>query len=73
MLDSRKPATTTAEKAEEYSDRWAEEINQRARRRGRTRTRSTPTSRRQSPLDRAAGEAGRTLARELIKRIFRRR
>ncbi len=73
MIDAGKPATTTAEKAEEYSDRWAEDINQRARRRGRTRTRSTSTSRRQSPLDRAAGEAGRTLARELVKRIFRRR
>ena len=28
---------------------------------------------RQSPIEKAAGEAGRTLARELIKSIFRRR
>ena len=37
MLDSSRPATTTEEKVEEYSDRWAEEINKRARRRGRAR------------------------------------
>ena len=72
MIDASKPATTTEKKAEEYSDRWADEINRRSRR-GRSRTRSSSTSRRQSPLDRAAGEAGRTLARELIKKIFRRR
>ena len=58
-----KPATTTAEKADEYADRWADDIKK------RTRRRRASTSRRQSPVEKAAGEAGRTLARELIKKI----
>jgi len=70
MIDANKPAATTEEKVEEYSDRWADEINKRSRR-GRGRARSSTS--RQSPLDRAAGEAGRTLARELVKKLFRRR
>jgi uncharacterized protein len=73
MIDASKPAqpaTTTAEKAREYSD-WADDIKARSRR-PRRRT-GTSTSRRQSPVERAAGEAGRTLAREFIKNLFRRR
>ncbi|MCW2841637.1 MAG: hypothetical protein JWR55_3120 [Aeromicrobium sp.] len=37
------------------------------------RSRSTSGSRRMSPLDRAVGEASRTIARELIKNVFKRR
>ena len=72
MIDARKPAgtPTTAEKVEQYSDKWADEIKTRTRRPRSTRT---STSRRQSPMERAAGEAGRTLAREFIKNLFRRR
>jgi hypothetical protein len=71
MIDANPPSATTEEKVEEYSDRWADDIKQRSRR-GRGRARSSSTTR-QSPLDRAAGEAGRTLARELVKKLFRRR
>ena len=73
MIDASKPAepaTTTAEKAKEYSD-WADDIKTRSRR--PRRPTGTSTSRRQSPMERAAGEAGRTLAREFIKNLFRRR
>ena len=72
MIDAGKPAgaPTTAEKVEQYSDKWADEIKARTRRPRSTRT---STSRRQSPVERAAGEAGRTLAREFIKNFFRRR
>jgi hypothetical protein len=66
QLAGAKPAATTAEKAEEYAD-WATKIKQRSRRP------RAPASRRQSPMERAAGEAGRTLAREFIKNLFRRR
>ena len=72
MIDASEPAapaTTTAEKAKKYSD-WADDIEARSR---RPRSTGTSRSRRQSPVERAAGEAGRTLARELIKNLFRRR
>ena len=39
----------------------------------KTSTRSTSRSRRMSPIDRAVGEASRTLARELVKNLFKRR
>ena len=54
------------------ADRWDQEIK-RDHPAGGTRTRSTTTYRRQSPMEKAAGEAARTLARELIKCIFKRR
>ena len=56
-------------KAEKQS--WDEEIKETTRR--RTRTESTSRYRRQSPLEKAAGEAARTAAREFIKSIFSRR
>jgi DNA helicase HerA-like ATPase len=50
---------------------WDQEVKRSTR---RTRTRSSSTRyRRQSPLEKAAGEAARTAARELIKSIFSRR
>ena len=39
----------------------------------RTTSRTTSRSRRMSPVDRAVGEASRTLARELIKNLFKKR
>jgi DNA helicase HerA-like ATPase len=39
----------------------------------RSTPRSTRRRQRMSPIDRAAGEAGRTLARELVKNLFKRR
>ena len=64
---------TAATKAAQEADRptWDEEIKETTRR--RTRTESTSRYRRQSPMEKAAGEAARTAARELIKSIFKRR
>ncbi len=39
----------------------------------RSSSRSTSRSRRMSPIDRAVGEASRTIARELVKNLFKRR
>jgi len=71
-LDAREAVVAAEQKRKEEADRWAEEIKEHTRRERTTRTR-TSTSRRQSPVEKAAGEAGRTLAREIIKNIFRRR
>jgi DNA helicase HerA-like ATPase len=61
-----------AQEAAAEKQSWDQEIKRSTR---RTRTTSSPTSRyrRQSPLEKAAGEAARTAARELIKSIFSRR
>jgi uncharacterized protein len=71
-LDGREAAAEAEQREKEKEDRWADEIKGHSRRERSTRAR-TSTSRRQSPVEKAAGEAGRTLARELIKSIFRRR
>ncbi len=71
-LDEREAAVAAEEQRKAEADRWADEIKGHSRRERSTRTRSS-RSRRQSPVEKAAGEAGRTLARELIKSIFRRR
>ena len=71
-LDQLEAAATAEQRKKDEEDRWAEEIKGHSRRQRTTRTR-TSTSRRQSPVEKAAGEAGRTLAREIIKNIFRRR
>ncbi len=73
-LDAREAVVAAEQKKKEEADRWAEEIKDHTRRERTTRTRPrTSTSRRQSPVEKAAGEAGRTLAREIIRNIFRRR
>jgi DNA helicase HerA-like ATPase len=52
----------------------AERLEKRApRSTTRTSSRTRSRSRRMSPVDRAVGEASRTLARELIKNLFKRR
>jgi uncharacterized protein len=71
-LDEREAAAAAEQRKKDEADRWADEIKGHARRERAPRTR-TSTSRRQSPVEKAAGEAGRTLAREIIKNIFRRR
>jgi hypothetical protein len=65
-------AANAAQAAEAGKQSWDQEIKRSTR---RTRSTSTSTSRyrRQSPLEKAAGEAARTAARELIKSIFKRR
>jgi DNA helicase HerA-like ATPase len=71
-LDGLEAAAAAEQRRKEEEDRWADEIKTHSRRGRSTRTR-TSRSRRQSPVEKAAGEAGRTLAREIIKNIFRRR
>jgi hypothetical protein len=63
-------ATKAAQDAAAEKQTWDEEIKRSTR---RTRTSSTSRYQRQSPLEKAAGEAARTAARELIKSIFKRR
>jgi DNA helicase HerA-like ATPase len=74
MIDAKESAAAAQEKAREEAERTADEADRIARQRGTSSRRTTTTrSRRQSPIEKAAGEAGRTLARELIKNLFRRR
>lgn len=61
-----------AQEAAAEKQSWDQEIK-RSTRRTRTSSGSTSRYRRQSPLEKAAGEAARTAARELIKNIFKRR
>ena len=65
-----------AEQAEtarqDEAERVAREADRIARQGGGT-SRRRSTSRRQSTLDRAVGEASRTLAREIVKGLFRKR
>jgi DNA helicase HerA-like ATPase len=61
-----------AQEAAAQKQSWDQEIK-RSTRRTRTSSSSTRRYRRQSPLEKAAGEAARTAARELIKSIFKRR
>ena len=72
-LDGREAAAAAEQRKKEEEDRWADEIKSHSRRERSTRTRTTSRSQRQTPMEKAAGEAGRTLAREIIKNIFRRR
>ncbi len=72
-----KAAADTAATAEETSKQWeqkeAERLQKEADRLAKQKAPTRPRSRRMSPVDRAVGEASRTLARELIKNLFRKR
>jgi DNA helicase HerA-like ATPase len=70
-IEAEEAAATKAAQDAAAEKTWDEEIKETTRR--RTRTESTSRYRRQSPLEKAAGEAARTAARELIKSIFKRR
>ncbi len=63
--------------AEETSKQWeqkeAERVQKEADKLVKSKARTRPRSRRMSTVDRAVGEASRTLARELIKNLFRKR
>jgi uncharacterized protein len=64
----------TAEKAQKESQqKEAERLQKEADQLARRKPAARPRSRRMSPVDRAVGEASRTLARELVKNLFRRR
>lgn len=78
------PAPTTAPTAEETAAQWeaeeagrvareADEIARSSGSRSRSRSTGRSRSRASSPLEKAAGEAGRTFAREVVKALFRRR
>ena len=73
---ARADADAAAEQAEtarqDEAERVAREADRIARQGGGT-SRRRSTSRRQSTLDRAVGEASRTLAREIVKGLFRKR
>jgi DNA helicase HerA-like ATPase len=64
-----------AEVAEKAADdeRLQKEAGRMEQRGRKPSSRPAPRSRRMSPLDRAVGEASRTVARELVKNLFRRR
>ncbi|HKY58282.1 MAG TPA: helicase HerA-like domain-containing protein [Aeromicrobium sp.] len=72
-IDAKEAAVAkAAQEAAAEKQSWDQEIK-RSTRRTRTSSGSTSRYRRQSPLEKAAGEAARTAARELIKNIFKRR
>ncbi|MGH3459182.1 helicase HerA-like domain-containing protein [Aeromicrobium sp.] len=73
MIDATTAETAARQKAREDAERTAKEAGRIAKHRETSRRTRSSTSQRQSPVERAAGEAGRTLARELIKNLFRRR
>lgn len=66
-----------AKTAEETSKQWeqkeAERLQREADKLAKRKAPTKPRSRRMSTVDRAVGEASRTLARELIKNLFRKR
>jgi DNA helicase HerA-like ATPase len=66
-------ADARAAEASQEAERVAREADRIARQDGGSSRRRRSTSRRQSTLDRAVGEASRTIAREVVKSIFRRR
>lgn len=81
ILGAKKAAAPTGgdvgATAEETSKQWeqkeAERLQKEADKLAKQKAPSRPRSRRMSPVDRAVGEASRTLARELIKNLFRKR
>ncbi len=66
-------AATAGETRKQDEQKEAERLQKEADRLAKQKAPSRPRSRRMSPVDRAVGEASRTLARELIKNLFRKR
>jgi DNA helicase HerA-like ATPase len=66
-------AATAEETSKQWEQKEAERLQKEADRLAKQKAPSRPRSRRMSPVDRAVGEASRTLARELIKNLFRKR
>ncbi|RYJ07541.1 MAG: DUF853 family protein [Actinomycetales bacterium] len=69
---AQKDADLAAERTRKEAERLEKEAGRSTRTTGSRRT-SRSSSRRQSTLDRAVGEASRTIARELVKNLFKRR
>lgn len=71
------PSGDVAATADETSKQWeqkeAERLQKEADRLAKQKAPTKPRSRRMSTVDRAVGEASRTIARELIKNLFRKR
>jgi uncharacterized protein len=66
-------ATTAEETSKQWEQKEAERLQKEADRLAKQKAPTKPKSRRMSTVDRAVGEASRTLARELIKNLFRKR
>ena len=66
-------AATADETAEQWEQKEAERLQKEADKLTKQKAPSRPKSRRMSTVDRAVGEASRTLARELIKNLFKKR
>nr|WP_209674768.1 helicase HerA-like domain-containing protein [Aeromicrobium fastidiosum] len=73
ILESRGEADRAAADRAAADARLKKEAEAARQQAPRTRGSSAPRSRRMSPVDRAVGEASRTVARELVKALFRRR
>lgn len=68
-----KAGATAEETSKEWEQKEAERLQKEADRLAKQKTPTKPRSRRMSTVDRAVGEASRTIARELIKNLFRKR
>jgi hypothetical protein len=66
-------AATADETAKQWEQKEAERLQKEADKLAKQKVPTKPRSRRMSTVDRAVGEASRTLARELIKNLFRKR
>ena len=66
-------AATADETSKQWEQKEAERLQKEADKLAKQKAPAKPRSRRMSPVDRAVGEASRTIARELIKNLFRKR
>ncbi|MRJ75434.1 DUF853 family protein [Aeromicrobium sp. SMF47] len=73
VLAARQAEADAEDRREADAARVQKESERLEKQRPRRPTRSSSRSRRMSPVDRAVGEASRTLARELVKNLFRKR
>ncbi|MBC7631402.1 helicase HerA-like domain-containing protein [Aeromicrobium sp.] len=73
MLGAKQAAEAASAQKADDEMRVQKEAERLEKRAPRSTTRAKPGSRKMSTVDRAVGEASRTLARELVRNLFRRR
>ncbi|MET0820150.1 MAG: helicase HerA-like domain-containing protein [Aeromicrobium sp.] len=73
ILAEKEAADSAVSQRDAEDARVRKEAERLERRAPRRAPRTSRRSQRMSPIDRAVGEAGRTLARELVKNLFKRR
>jgi hypothetical protein len=73
ILSTRAASATAERHSKESEQKEAERLQKEADQLAKRTAPSRSRSRRMSPVDRAVGEASRTLARELIKNLFKKR